>query len=61
VFERILARALAKHPDDRYESADALAHDLRVWQALPRPTAEELAEYRKGPKRTLDRRTAKRD
>jgi serine/threonine-protein kinase len=61
VFERILARALAKHPDDRYASIDAFAHDLREWRNLPRPTAEELAEYRKAPKRTLDRRTAKRD
>jgi serine/threonine-protein kinase len=61
VFERILARALAKHPDDRYASIDGFAHDLREWRNLPRPTAEELAEYRKPPKRTLDRRTAKRD
>ena len=61
VFERIFARALAKHPDDRYQTADEFAHDLREWRTLPRPTAEELAEYRKAPRRTLDRRTGKRD
>jgi serine/threonine protein kinase len=60
VFERIFARALAKHPDDRYQTIDEFAHDLREWRTLPRPTAEELAEYRKPPKRCLDRRTAKR-
>jgi serine/threonine-protein kinase len=60
VFERIFARVLAKHPDDRYPTADEFAHDLREWRTLPRPTAEELAEYRKAPKRTLDRRTGKR-
>ncbi|MGE5793807.1 MAG: serine/threonine-protein kinase [Bacteroidota bacterium] len=61
VFERILARSLAKHPDDRYRSIDEFAHDLREWRNLPRPTAEELTEYRKPPRRTLDRRTARRD
>jgi eukaryotic-like serine/threonine-protein kinase len=61
VFERIFARALAKHPDDRYPTIDGFAHDLREWRSLPRPTAEELAEYRKPPRRTLDRRTARRD
>jgi len=61
VFERIFARALAKHPDDRYPSVDELAHDLREWRTLPRPTAEELAEYRKAPRRTLERRQARRD
>jgi serine/threonine-protein kinase len=61
VFERIFARALAKHPDDRYPTIDEFAHDLREWRNLPRPTPEELAEYRKPPKRTLERRTGKRD
>jgi serine/threonine-protein kinase len=60
VFERIFARALAKHPDDRYPTVDAFAQDLKEWRNLPRPTAEELSEYRKPPKRTLERRAAKR-
>ncbi|MGH8680604.1 MAG: serine/threonine-protein kinase [Burkholderiales bacterium] len=60
VFERILARALAKHPDDRYQDAEELARDLRDWRALPRPTPEELASLREPPRRTLDRREAKR-
>jgi eukaryotic-like serine/threonine-protein kinase len=61
VFERIFARALAKHPDDRYQTMEEFVQELRDWRNLPRPTAEELAEYRKPPRRTLDRRTAKRD
>ncbi len=61
VFERILARALAKHPDDRYQDPEELARDLRDWRALPRPTPEELASLREPPRRTLDRRVARRD
>jgi serine/threonine-protein kinase len=61
VFERILARALAKHPDDRYQDAEEFARDLRGWRALPRPTPEELASLREPPRRTLDRRTGRRD
>jgi serine/threonine-protein kinase len=61
VFERILARALAKHPDDRYQDAAELARDLRDWRALPRPTPEELASLREPPRRTLDRRAGRRE
>jgi serine/threonine-protein kinase len=61
VFERILARALAKHPDDRYQDAEEFARDLRGWRALPRPTPEELASLREPPRRTLDRRAGRRD
>ncbi len=61
VFERILARALAKHPDDRYQTVDDFAQALREWRTLPQPTPEELAEYRKPPRRTLGPRGAKRD
>ena len=61
VFERILGRALAKHPDDRYQDAAELARDLRDWRALPRPTPEELASLREPPRRTLDRRAGRRD
>jgi len=61
VFERILAKALAKHPDDRYQKVADFARDLREWRQLPRPTPEELAELRAPPKRSLDRRTAPRE
>jgi serine/threonine-protein kinase len=60
VFERILAKALAKHPDDRYQDAAELARDLRDWRSLPRPTPEELGMLREPPRRTLDRRTERR-
>jgi hypothetical protein len=52
---------MAKHPDDRYQDAEELARDLRDWRALPRPTPEELAALREPPRRTLDRRTGRRD
>jgi len=61
VFERILAKALAKHPDDRYQDATELARDLRDWRNLPRPTPEELAALREPPQRTLDRRLGRRE
>jgi serine/threonine-protein kinase len=57
VFERILARALAKHPDDRYQDATELARDLEHWRSLPRPTPEELAAIRAVPLRQLERPT----
>lgn len=57
VFERLLARALAKHPDDRYQDATELARDLEHWRSLPRPTPEELAAIRAAPLRKLERTT----
>jgi serine/threonine-protein kinase len=55
VFERILARALAKHPDDRYPDATEFARDLDNWRSLPRPTPEELTALRTAPVRMLER------
>jgi serine/threonine-protein kinase len=55
VFERILARALAKHPDGRYAEAGELAYDLERWRTLPRPTPEELSALRSAPLRKLER------
>jgi serine/threonine-protein kinase len=52
VFERIFAKALAKHPDDRYQDASEFARDLQEWRRLPRPTPEELAAIRSAPVRT---------
>ena len=55
VFERILAKALAKHPDDRYQDATELARDLNNWRSLPRPTPDELTALRSAPVRKLER------
>jgi serine/threonine-protein kinase len=60
VFERIFAKALAKHPDDRYQTATELARDLEGWRSLPRPTPEELAAIRSAPVRKLERSGPKR-
>ncbi len=45
VFERILARALAKHPDDRYQDAAAFARELAGWRSLPRPTPRSWRRF----------------
>jgi eukaryotic-like serine/threonine-protein kinase len=52
-FDYIVAKAMAKHPDDRYPSARAIAADLRKFRLLaplsPAP-----------PERTLERRAIRR-
>ena len=49
-FDRITARAMAKHPDDRYPSAQEVADDLRNFQNLEAPADVQVSQ------RTLERR-----
>ena len=44
-FDYIVAKALAKHPDARYQNATEMAHDLRHYQELAIPTAEITPLY----------------
>ena len=53
-FDYIVSRAIAKHPDDRYAAARALAADLRNFRDL-RPPADAAQEAR-----TLERRAVRR-
>ena len=55
-FDYIVAKALAKHPDDRYTSARAFAADLRNFRRLPAPAAAPQAAVA----RTLERRALRR-
>ena len=54
-FDRITARAMAKHPDDRYPSAQEMADDLRNFQDLEAPAEVQISQ------RTLERRLRWRD
>jgi len=53
-FDFIVTRALAKHPDDRYASARALAADLKNYRKLPVVVAPVQRQ------RTLERRALRR-
>jgi serine/threonine-protein kinase len=53
-FDYIVAKALAKHPDDRYANARALAADLRNFREIRVP-AEQAEDVR-----TLERRAIRR-
>ena len=53
-FDMIVARAMAKHPDDRYADARAMAADLRNYREL-RPVSQLALETR-----TLERRIRRR-
>jgi tRNA A-37 threonylcarbamoyl transferase component Bud32 len=53
-FDYIVAKAMAKHPDDRYPDAHAMAADLRNFRELRAPVAVPLAA------RTLERRAIRR-
>ncbi len=41
-FDRILQRALAKKPEERYQRAGDLAHDLRNYRSLDRPATDDF-------------------
>lgn len=49
-FDYIVAKTMAKHPDDRYPNAQAMAADLRHFRELELPSAVQQ------PSRTLERR-----
>jgi len=53
-FDRIVLKAMAKHPDDRYPSAKEMAQELRNFQNLEQPTNVQVSN------RTLERRSRRR-
>ncbi len=57
-FDYILARALAKHPDERYENATKMAEDLRNYKTLQVP--EDFYAHADDKPRSLERRTKPR-
>ncbi|MDO9189684.1 MAG: serine/threonine-protein kinase [Sulfurimicrobium sp.] len=59
IFNYIISKALAKHPDDRYQSADEMAEDLRRYRILQAPLSF-CAAGSGGKPRTLERRSKPR-
>ncbi len=58
IFNFIVAKALAKHPDDRYQSAEEMADDLRNYRTLQAPLNFHAGTD--GKPRTLERRSKPR-
>lgn len=58
-FDYILSKALAKLPENRYQNASELAHDLRHYKTLS-PSPEQLAAMKQPPEKTLERRVTRR-
>jgi serine/threonine protein kinase len=53
-FDRILARALAKKPQDRYQRASEMAHDLRRLTSAPPATESPADKTIPGSLRSID-------
>lgn len=58
-FNYIVAKALAKHPDERYQSAGEMAEDLRSYLDLQVPA--NFNTHADGKPRTLERRAKPRE
>ncbi len=58
IFNYIVSKALAKHPDDRYQSAGEMAEDLRRYRSLQAPL--NFCAGSDGKPRTLERRSKPR-
>ncbi|MGH8756812.1 MAG: protein kinase domain-containing protein [Burkholderiales bacterium] len=58
-FDYIISKALAKLPENRYQKASELAHDLRHYKTLS-PAPSQLAAMKHPPQKTLERRATRR-
>lgn len=59
-FDYIVHKALAKLPENRYQNASELAHDLRHYKTLSLPSPVQLAAMIQPPQKTLERRGTRR-
>jgi len=55
----IISKALAKLPEQRYQNASELAHDLRHYENLS-PPSSQLEQLKGPPQKTLERRATRR-
>ncbi len=58
-FDYIISKALAKLPENRYQKAAELAHDLRRYKTLS-PSPSQLAAMKQSSQKTLERRSTRR-
>jgi serine/threonine protein kinase len=59
-FDYIIHKALAKLPENRYQNASELAHDLRHYKTLSLLSPVQLATMKQPPQKTLERRATRR-